>query len=310
MDKLTLMQVFVTIVDEGSLTAAARSLGKSPPAVVRSLALLEEHLGVRLLNRTTRSMALTHEGTAYLERCRQVLSDIAETEAGLRGEDASPRGLVRVTASVRYGQLRVAPSVGRFLERFPDVQVELVLLDRVVHLVEEGFDVGVRIAPLGSSSLVATKVGVVRRMVVGSPALLARQGRPRRPEALAELPTVPFRRDDARVDQFHFVRDGKPFDVPVHGAFATNDTQACIGAMVAGLGFGQVLSYQVEDLVSAGALVPVLERYAPPPIPVSLVFPHRRLLSPRTRALVDWLQRDLAPTRTARRGRSPRTDLP
>ncbi len=289
MDRLAAMQTFVSIVDAGSLTGAAQALGKALPTVVRSLGLLEEHLGVRLLHRTTRRMSLTAEGRTYLERCRQILGDVAEAEAVLSQDRVQLAGEIRVTAPVLFGQLRVAPAITEFLEEHPRVRIELVLLDRVADLIDEGFDVGVRIARLEDSSLVSSRIGEVRRVVVASPALLDRVGEPKHPKELAGVPTVGLSGVVAAAS-WSFDDRGKRLVIPVRGALTTNHVQAGIDACARGLGFGRFLSYQVEARVEAGELRIVLGEFEPAPTPVHVVLPHGRLLSARTRALVDWLK--------------------
>jgi DNA-binding transcriptional LysR family regulator len=186
MNKLAAMETFVRIVDRGSLTAAAVALDTSLPSVVRTLAALERELGVRLLNRTTRRIHLTDEGAQYLERCRAILSAVQETEAAFTSGRAEPQGRLAVTASVLFGRRYVAPMVSDFLRRHPKVSAELLFVDRVVDLVEEGIDVAVRIAHLPDSSLVALPVGKVRRVVCASPEYLRRRGTPRAPQDLRE----------------------------------------------------------------------------------------------------------------------------
>ena len=192
MDKLHAMATFVQIAERGSLTAAAQGLDTSLSSVVRTLAALEADLGVRLLNRTTRRIALTAEGQQYLERCRRILADMEDAEQALRGTAQDPSGLLRVTAPVLFGQLHVGPVVEAFLARHRRTQVELILLDRVVSLVEEGIDLAVRIGPLSDSSMVAVPVGQIRRVAVASPALLAAAGTPAHPQDLGSLPCVRF----------------------------------------------------------------------------------------------------------------------
>jgi DNA-binding transcriptional LysR family regulator len=292
MDKLAAMRTFVAIVDHGSLTAAADSLGKAGPTVVRSLATLEEELGVRLLRRTTRRMSLTEEGRSYLERCRQILSDVDEAERALSSRQATPRGELRVTAPVLFGQLRVAPLVMRFLREYAEVKVELLLLDRVVNMVEEGIDVGIRIAELEDSSMIATRVGEVRRVVCASPSLLRRSGTPRHPRELADAPCVHFQ-GLSIAPVWNFVADRKSLSVAIDGPFASNQAAVAVEACAEGLGFGRFLSYQVESLVQQKKLRVVLEEFEPPPIPIHVVFAHARLMTSRIRAFVDWMKTHL-----------------
>jgi len=292
MDKLHAMATFVQIADRGSLTAAAIALDTSLSSVVRTLAALEASLGVRLLNRTTRRIALTAEGREYLERCRRILADLEEAEQALGATGRDPSGLLRVTAPVLFGQLHVAPTVRGFLARHRRMQVELVLLDRVASLVEEGIDVAVRIGPLADSSMVAVPVGQIRRVVVASPALLRTAGMPQHPRDLEALPCVRFTALMPGAT-WHFVADGRALAVDIHGPFACNQATACVDACVAGLGFGMFLSYQVRRPLAAQELGEVLTDFAPPPLPVSLIFPHARLLSARVRAFVDFAAGEL-----------------
>ncbi len=289
MDKLGAMHAFVEIVDRGSLTAAGDALGRSLPTMVRTLAALEAELGATLLRRTTRRMSLTEEGRAYLERCRRILADVAEAEALVGEGGGEPRGLLRVTAPVAFGQMHVAPELAELLRRHPALQVELRLLDRVVDLVEEGIDAGVRIARLPDSSLLAAPLGHVRRVAVASPELLRRHGEPAHPHALAELPCVRFEGVGAGTS-WQFREDERELPVPVSGPFATNQIAAALAACEAGLGFGVFLSYQVEPALRAGRLRRVLEGFEPTPVPVSLVHPEARLVTSRLRAFLDWMK--------------------
>jgi DNA-binding transcriptional LysR family regulator len=292
MDKLMAMRSFVAIVDHGSLTAAAAALDRSLPAMVRTLAALEASLGTRLLRRTTRRMSLTAEGQGYLERCRRILGDIEEAEASLMRAQVEPRGQVRMTAPVLFGQMHVAPAVSEFLRSFNGVQVELLLLDRVVNLVEEGIDLAIRIAHLTDSTMVAVPVGRVRRVVCASPALLRVEGMPEHPRELSERPCVRFR-GISPGDSWTFQDRDREFSVRTRGNFACNQAAAAAQACAEGLGFGMFLSYQVEPLVRAKRLEVVLVDFEPAPLPVSLVYAEARLVSTRLRALLDWLKQAL-----------------
>ncbi len=292
MDKLEAMRTYVAIVDGGSLTAGADSLGRSLPTVVRVLAALEESLGTRLLRRTTRRMSLTPEGQSYLERCRRILSDVEEAERSVARTQSEPRGDIRMTAPVWFGQLQVAPALNKFLSRYHQVRVELLLLDRVVNMVEEGIDLAVRIAHLADSTMVAVPVGQVRRVVCASPAMLKRVGTPANPGELVEHNCVGFR-GISPGDVWTFSENGREFSVKVAGSFTCNQAIPAAEACAAGLGFGRFLSYQVEPLIREKRLAIVLEDFEPPPIPVSLVYPEARLVSTRLRALIDWLKESL-----------------
>jgi DNA-binding transcriptional LysR family regulator len=287
MDKFRRMQTFVRIVEHGSLTAAARTLEVSQPSVVRLLAALEAELGVRLINRTTRRMALTDEGREYYERCRGILGAVEEAEARLRSRRAQPRGRLRLTAPVLFGRQHLAPVVNEFLARHPAMQVELLLLDRVVDLLEEGVDAALRIARLQDSTLVAVPLGQVRRVFVGSPALLKRLGRPQRPEDLKEAPCVSFT-GMGPADEWTFERSGRALRVKVASVLVSNQVDAALAACEAGLGWGRFLSYQVEDALRAGRLKAVLPDESAGTIPMQIVYPHARLLSANLRAFLDF----------------------
>jgi DNA-binding transcriptional LysR family regulator len=290
MDRFKALQTFVRIADEGSLTKAAHALDLSLPAVVRSLAALEAQLRVRLFNRTTRRIALTDEGRRYLDYARQVLATLAEADRAVSSDLSAPAGTLRVTAPVPFGQLHVAPAVTRFLQKHRLVQVELELSDRVVNLLDENFDVGIRIGVLADSSLVARPLGTVRRMVVGHPSFWRRHGTPRHPRELQALECVRLLSGGSH---WSFHEDGKAFSVPVKSTLRCNHVQAAVDACVAGLGCGVFMSYQVAALVEQGQLKVVLDAFEPPPRPVNLVVPQARLLPARTRVFIDWMLREL-----------------
>ena len=248
MDKLKAMQVFLHIADKGSLTAAARALDSSLPAVVRSLAALEESLHVRLFNRTTRRISLTEESRHYLESCRQLLAAVEDAEAALLAEASEPRGTLTVTAPVLFGQMYIASAVTRFVQRHEQMRCNVVLLDRVVNLTEEGIDVGIRIGPLEDSSLVALPLCSVRRMVVASPDFLKRHGSPKHPKDLLKANCVLYSAATGPWWTFH--EHGKKFTVPVTGNLSFNHVAPTVEACVAGLGFGMFISYQRWRLTS------------------------------------------------------------
>jgi DNA-binding transcriptional LysR family regulator len=287
MDKLRAMETFVRIVDGGSLTAAADALSLSLPSVVRTLAALEAELGVRLLNRTTRRLSLTDEGREYVERCKRVLAEVDEAEAALSARRAAPKGRLRITAPAMFGRMHVAPLVTEFILKHPALQVELTLLDRIVDLVEEGIDAGIRIARLPDSTLVSVPVGQTRRVICASPAYLKRAGAPKTPQDLMQHRCISFSGLVAGNAWSLAGGDGvTPIDVTP--ALATNQVDAALDACLRGLGPGQFLCYQVQALLDAGKLRRVLQNFEPAPVPIQLVYPHARLLSSNVRAFVDW----------------------
>ena len=288
MDKLQAMNTFVQIAERGSLTAAAEAMDKSLPSVVRVLASLEDSLQVRLFNRTTRRIALTEEGRLYLDQCRKILADVEEAERSLGQHQSELQGLITVTAPVRFGEMHVAPAVSAFLKRYPKTRVNLTLHDRLVDLLEEGVDIAVRIAHLPDSTLIAKPVSSVRQVVCASPALLEQIGIPIRPDELSNLPCVQFTGMSSS-PEWEFVRAEQQQLVPINSILTCNQVGASLHACVSGVGFGRFLCYQAAPYVKDGRLVKVLSDYEPPALPLSLVYPHARLLSARVRAMVDWL---------------------
>lgn len=293
MDKLQAMTVFVSIADNGSLTAAADRLGKSLPVVVRVLAALEENLQVRLFNRTTRRISLTEEGHIYLKNCRKILTEIEESELALSQNQLELHGTITMTAPIRFGELHVAPSITRFLNQYPKVQVNLLLFDRITNLLTEGVDVAVRIAHLEDSSLIAKPVGEIRQMTVASPALLKKLGgAPQHPSQLSDLPSIRCS-SISTSPIWHFKENNKRLDVPINGSFMCNQVKTSVDACVSGLGFGVFFNYQVSHYVKSGELEVVLSDFEPESLPLSLIYPHTRLMAMRVRTLVDWLAKDL-----------------
>ena len=292
MDKLRALQTLIAIVDRGSLTAAAATLDTSLPAVVRTLASLEAALGVRLLHRTTRRQSLTEDGRQYLERARRIVADVEEADRLLGEQSGDASGELSVTAPVLFGQVHVAPAITRFLQQHPKMRVNLVLLDRVVNLVEEGLDVGVRIGPLHDSTLIAQPVGAIRRVVVASPALLRRVGTPRHPRELADAPCLRFNGSDG--GHWSFRENGRQFTVAIAGPLECNLSAPLLEACAAGLGFAHCLQYQAAALLQARRLRIVLADHEVLPWPVSLTYPSTRLLPARTRGFIEWMKRELS----------------
>ncbi len=293
MDRLRAMLTFVTIADTGSLTAAARKLESSLPAVVRSLAAYEAHLRVRLFHRTTRRIALTDEGRRHLDNCRQLLGAVDDAEAALAAGAVEPSGLLTVTAPMLFGQMHVAPVITRLVQQHPLLRCRLLLMDRVVNLLEEGIDAGIRIGALDDSSLVALPIGRIRRVVVASPALLRSHGVPSHPRELLQAPCV---RVVAHALDWGPFQDGKrQLRLDVRGRLEFNEIAPAVDACVAGAGFGTFLSYQVAPQVSAKKLRIVLEDFEPERPPIHVVYPHARLLPQRTRVFIDAVRASLQP---------------
>lgn len=292
MDKLQAMMAFIKIAELGSFTRAAEIMGSSPPTMVRLLAGLEEHLNVRLLHRTTRRIALTDEGRYYLEQSRHILAGIEEMESSLSTQQQEPKGNLVVSAPLLFGQMHLAPLVNKFIERYPQMHVDMLLLDRLVNLVEENVDVAIRIGNLSDSSLVAVPLGHIRRIVCASPSFLRHSGIPDHPSQLSQQECI--RVTDlipGAIWPFH--EKGQLFQIPVNGHLSCNQAATVIDACIDGRGFGMFLSYQVQPYLQAKKLRIVLETYEPPPIPINIVYPHRKFLSARMQQFVKWMSEHL-----------------
>lgn len=289
MDRLHELEVFVAVAGLGSLTKAAAKLHLSPPAATRALAALEDRLGARVFQRTTRSLSLTEVGARYLDSARRVLVEYEAAHDEAVGAAAEPQGRLTLTASVTFGRSVLAPLVREFLEHHPKVTASVLLLDRVVNLVEEGIDAALRIGELPDSSMIARRVGAVRRILVASPEYLKNVDPMRAPQDLKAQAVIAF--TGLMADQeWRFHAGGKVVPVAVKPRLEINDAVAAIAAAVAGEGVTPALSYMVADHVRAGRLIEVLADFAPPPVPVHLVYPEARLIAPKLRAFSDFAQ--------------------
>lgn len=281
------MSLLVAVVEAGSLSAASRRLGVPLPTVSRKVAELESHLKARLLHRTTRKLSLTEAGDAYVAACRRILEDVGEAERAAIGEHVSPRGELVVTAPVTFGRLHVVPVVAEFLAQYPEIDINLVLTDRVVHLMDERADVAIRIGELPDSTLMATRVGTVRRVVCASPSYLETHGVPAGPRDLAAHKCITFE-VLASMRAWVFGTGRSEISVPVHSRLAVNTAEAAISAAILGVGVIRVLSYQVADAVRTNKLCVVLERFESAPLPVSLVHKGQAPLPLKLRAFLDF----------------------
>jgi DNA-binding transcriptional LysR family regulator len=286
MDRIDAMQAFVAVADLQGFAPAARKLGLSPSGVTRLIAALEERLGARLLQRTTRSVTLTDIGTRYLERARRILADVEEAEGSAQDERARPSGRLVVSAPVGFGRLHVSPVMSAYLKRYPEVSAELRLADRMVNLVEDGIDLAVRIGHLADSSLVARQVGEMRRIVVASSDYLTQHGEPDRPEAIASHETIQFGAMTASSD-WRFVEDNSEIRVACTPRLSTNSADAAIQYAEQGGGLTRVLAYQAAAAIKGGRLRVVLAQFEQPPLPIHIVYPTSRLLSAKVRAFID-----------------------
>ncbi|MCY4747279.1 LysR substrate-binding domain-containing protein [Pelomonas sp. UHG3] len=287
MDRLQAMGIFVAVVDHGGFASAARQLALSPPVVTRAVADLEQHLGQRLLTRTTRVVRVTEAGERYAAECRRILADIARAEAEAGAQNLQPRGTLSLTAPVLFGQYYVTPVLVDYLKRHPAVDAQCVFVDRIVNLVEEGLDVAVRIGELPDSSLQARRVGQVRRVVVASPAYLQAHGEPATPAELDGHRLIASTGANPAPEWRFAGPRGKPVVQRIAARLRTTTVGAAITAAEAGLGLTRLLSYQAAPLLRDGRLVRVLQGFEPAPLPIHLVHHEGRHATPKLRAFIE-----------------------
>jgi DNA-binding transcriptional LysR family regulator len=297
MDRLQELAVLVAVVDHGSLAAASRRLRQSPPAVTRALAALEDRVGVRLVERTTRRLSTTEAGRAFAERARALLNEYDSAVTGLT--QAPLRGMLRVTAPLQFGRRHVAPLVIGFLESFSEMQVELVLNDRNLDLIEHGLDVAVRIGPLEDSALHARRVGEVSRILVASPAYLAKRGTPKKPADLAAHDTI-FGTARSEPLEWRFGPPKRTTVIRLSPRLLVNEVEARLVAVRAGQGIARVLSYQVSEELETGSLVRLLTAFEPAPLPIHVVALSSGHKAPKARAFLDYAAASLAGLRVIR----------
>jgi len=289
LDRLTAIQVFAQVVEAGSFAKAAERLGLSTSATSRQVAELEAHLQARLLNRTTRRVSLTESGRAFYERAVQLLADLGEAEAEASSAAVVPRGTIRLTTSVNFGVRHVAPAIAEFLRRHPEVRFDVSLSDRVVDLVEEGFDLAIRVGTPGADNLVARRLGETRLVPCASPDYLARHGAPSTPEELARHNCFTYEYVSPRQVWRFRDRAGAERTVRVSGSLHSNngDLLAEVAAHGAGIVFEP--AFIVGPDVRAGRLVPLLQEFVPPPVPIFALYPSRKHLSAKVRRFVEFL---------------------
>ena len=294
MDKLKQMESFVSVATRGSLTAAAHAEGVAPAIMGRRLDALEERLGVKLLVRTTRRLTLTHEGSAFLEDCQRLLTDVANAEASVSAGGVKASGHLRITAPAGFGRRHVAPLVPRFRELHADVTISLNLSDRVVDIAGEGYDCAVRVGDMPDSSLVSVRMADNRRLCVATPEYLKRHGRPETPQDLARFDCLVLSSDASQTRgwAFNMPKDGEPelIHYRPNGPMDCSDGQVLHNWCLAGYGIAWRSTWEVEEEIAEGRLVAVLEEFAAPPNGIYAVFPQRKHLPLRVRLWVDFLK--------------------
>ena len=290
MDQLKSMQVFLAVADSKSFTQAAEQLELPRPTVTNAVQAIEQQLGVRLLQRTTRKVSLTVEGQLYLERCRALLNDLEDITALVLASGRKPSGTIRVDLPERIARLNVIPALPEFFGRYPDIKVRVGANDRMVDLVGEGIDCAVRAGVLRDSTLIAKPLGAMEQVNVASPAYLAAHGTPDTLEELREHWAVHyFSSQTGRDLPWEYLVDGEVRTLSMRSRVSVGSSEAYLGACLAGIGLAQIPRPGIEPLLAGGQLVEVLPQWRPAPLPVSIIYSHNRHLSPRVRVFVDWL---------------------
>ncbi|AQT04042.1 LysR family transcriptional regulator [Acetobacter persici] len=290
MDRIDLFRIFLRVVDSGSFSRAADTLNMPRSSVSTAIQALESRVGARLLSRTTRTVTTTADGRAFYDVCLRLVSDVEEAEGLFRRDKAAPRGILRVDMPGRIGRLIVAPALPDFLERYPEIDIELGVTDRPVNLVEDGIDCVLRIGPLQDSGLIGRKVGELTLMNVASPSYLARYGVPATPHDLSRHLAVGYASAfSGRVEEWEWMENGRLCTQAMAGRVTVNSAEALIACCLAGLGLIQVPAYDVQKHLQAGDLVEVLPDWQAEPMPMTLLYQHRRHFSHRLQVFADWL---------------------
>ena len=288
MDRFQEMQIFMAVAEAEGFAAAARRLNISPPSVTRAIAGMEERIGTQLLSRTTRSLHLTEAGQRYLEDCRRILSELDEAEEAAAGSYSTPCGHLTVTASVLFGELFIAPLLADYLDQFPSVNLNALLVDRVVSMADEGIDVAIRIGHLHESNQHAIKVGEVRQVICGAPAYFERNGRPQHPAELS-VANIVMSSASHLLSDWQFMKDGNALSFRFEPRLVVNANQAAINIACQGWGITRVLSYQVAGHVANGGLEVVLQAFEPPALPIQVVYQKNQRVPAKVRTFVDFL---------------------
>ena len=287
MDRLETMSTFLAVVEAGSLSAASRRLNTPLATVSRKISELESRLRTKLFDRTTHKLVLTGAGSSYVDACKRILAEVGEAERAASGEYVAPTGELTVTAPVGIGRIYLIPILADFFKAYPEIDASLIMTNRVLNLQQEQIDVGVRLGALPDSSIIAIRVGTVRRVVCASPSYLAARGTPRTPDDLAGHDCVTFA-GSVSPDVWTFVRDKTNVAVPVHGRLVVDTVEAARDAACAGIGIASGFSYYAKTALERGALTTLLDEFQPAPLPVHLVYTANRFLPIKVRAFLDF----------------------
>lgn len=290
LDRIDLFRIFARVVETGSFTRAADTLKMPRSTVSTAIQELESRVGTRLLARTTRSVSVTPNGAAFYDHCVRLVTDVEEVEALFRRDEIGPQGLLRVNLPGRIGRLIVAPALPAFLERYPAVDIELGMTDRVVNLIEDGIDCVLRVGPLQDSGLIGRKIGDLALINVASPAYVQRYGAPVHPADLRAHHVVRYASPaSSRVEDWEWMDGGEVHTMPVSGRVTVNSAEASIACCLAGLGLIQIPAYDVRHHLAVGELVEIMPEWPAAPLPMSILYPHRKHLSRRLQVFMEWV---------------------
>jgi LysR family transcriptional regulator for bpeEF and oprC len=290
LDRIDLFRIYARVVECESFTQAAKALGLPRSSVSAAVAALEQRIGTRLLQRTTRRVSATQDGAAFYEHCARLVADVEETEALFRHSAASPAGRLRIDVPGRIGRLIIAPALPDFLTRYPEIDIELSVTDRASNLIEDGIDCVLRVGPLSDSGLIARSVGELPLINVASPGYLAAHGVPTHPGELDGHRAVNYASPTTgRIEPWEWLEDGALHGRVLPGRVTVNSAEAYIACCLAGLGLIQIPAYDVAEHLAAGELIEVMPRHRAAPMPMTLLYPHRRHLSRRLQVFADWL---------------------
>jgi DNA-binding transcriptional LysR family regulator len=293
MDILGPMRTFVRVVDAGSFTAVASQLNTTQPTISRQIAALEEHLGARLLTRTTRTLTLTDDGRAFYEHALRALEALGEAENAVGRRRSKPTGLLRLATPVVFGRLHIVPRLPPFLQRYPDVSVDLVMSDTFTDLAEQGIDLAIRVGEITDPALIAKRIGMVRRITVASPAYLKAHGTPRTPSDLSEHTCIVYTRLSTG-NRWLFEGPDGPIIVEVNGRYKADNSEAVREGVIAGLGIAVIPAFAFSTEIETGRVKVLLKTREPKPLPMHAVYPSRRFVPLKLRAMIDYLAHEFA----------------
>ncbi len=293
MDILGPMQTFVRVVDAGSFTAVANQLNTTQPTISRQIAALEEHLGARLLTRTTRALTLTDDGRAFYEHALRALEALAEAENAVGRRRSKPSGLLRIATPVVFGRLHIVPRLPAFLSRYPDVSIDLVMSDTFTDLAEQGIDLAIRVGEIADPTLIAKRIGIVRRVTVASPTYLKAHGTPRAPSDLSDHDCIVYTRLSTG-NRWLFEGPSSPIAVDVTGRYKADNSEAVREGVIAGLGIAVIPAFAFSNEIESGKIKVLLKSHEPKPLPMHAVYPSRHFLPLKVRAMIDYLTHEFA----------------